>query len=90
MLKKKTLVVTAVTNLITYEHLEKLYAYLDTSNPQGLLNKVMFDIRLYFLRRGMENFEAMTNTTFEVIETAHGGCVDKKNELTKNHRENDR
>jgi hypothetical protein len=78
------------TPAITPEDLEKLYAFFDTSNPQGLLDKVMFDTRLYCFRRGMENFEAMTKTTFEVVETAHGRCVVKKDGLTKNHREKDR
>ncbi|XP_053398292.1 uncharacterized protein LOC128556690 [Mercenaria mercenaria] len=40
--------------------------HLDPSTPQGLFNKVQFDIRLYFCRRGNENMYTMTKDTFRV------------------------
>ena len=40
----------------------KMYTsmYLNPKTPVGLQNKVQFDIRLYFCRRGMENIAGMT------------------------------
>ncbi|VDI60387.1 Hypothetical predicted protein [Mytilus galloprovincialis] len=61
--------------------------------PEALLNKVQFDIRLYFCRRAQENMHGMTKSTFEVLNDPKTGlkyvakCED---ELTKNHRGNHR
>jgi hypothetical protein len=47
---------------------EKLYKsiYFSTNTPYGLSNKVQFDIRLYFCRRGQENMYTMSKSTFTV------------------------
>ena len=40
----------------------KLYSsmHMSPNTPQGLFNKVQFDVRLYFCRRGIENMLSMT------------------------------
>ena len=47
---------------------EKIYKsrWLDINGPTGLYNKVQFDVRLYFCRRGGENMANMTKDTFLV------------------------
>ncbi|KAK7094075.1 hypothetical protein V1264_007745 [Littorina saxatilis] len=69
----------------------KLYnsIYLSQATPNGLYNKVQFDIRYYFCRRGAENMHTMTKDTFEVKLDANTGrqYLYKKDELTKNHRD---
>ncbi|CAG2220574.1 unnamed protein product [Mytilus edulis] len=47
---------------------ETLYTsmYLSSTTPTGLANKVQFDIRLYFCRRGIENMHNMTKSTFAI------------------------
>ena len=43
---------------ITLEDLKRLYEHvlaLNTDTPQGLLNKTVFEIILYFCRRGQKN-----------------------------------
>ena len=74
---------------------QKLYEskHMDPKTPCGLLNKVQFDVRLYFCRRSVENMHSMSKSTFEVLQEPKSGlkyvakCTD---ELTKNHRGNDR
>lgn len=64
--------------------------FFNPDTPTGLLNKVQFDIRLYFFRRGAENMHSMTRNTFEVKQIDGITCVVKKlDELSKNHREFD-
>jgi hypothetical protein len=61
--------------------------------PEALLNKVQFDIRLYFCRRSLENMHGMKKSTFEVLNDPKTGLkyVSKcEDELTKNHRTNER
>ncbi|VDI27689.1 Hypothetical predicted protein [Mytilus galloprovincialis] len=62
--------------------------------PEALLNKVQFDIRLYFCGRSQENMHGMTKSTFEVLNDPKTGLWEYvakcKDELTKNHRGNDR
>ena len=61
----------------------------DAGNKQ-LQNKVMFDIRYYFCRRGGENMHEMTKKTFELKydQDTKIAYVEKvQDELTKNHRE---
>ena len=75
--------------------LQLLYnsSHLSVCTPTGLFNKVHFDIRYYFCRRGGENISTMTKDTFEVRIDADTGVkyvVKSQDELTKNHRENDR
>ena len=67
--------------------------YLYPTTPVGLQNKVQFDIRLYFCRRGMENIAGMTKITFEVKTNHKSGLkfvTKAKDELTKYHRGNDK
>lgn len=39
---------------------------MQPNTPRGLFNKVQFDIRMYFFRRGAENMVNMTKDTFIV------------------------
>ena len=45
-----------------YEH---SYVF-NTTSPSGLLNKVWFEVLLYFCRRGQENLRDMEPSDFEV------------------------
>lgn len=78
---------------ITEEDRQKLYTslFFNTKTPVGLYNKVQFDVRFYFSRRGVENMDTMTKDSFIVGVNAKTGrvCVTKRDELTKNHREDD-
>lgn len=74
---------------------EKLYSsiYLTPDTPIGLANKVQFDIRLYFCRRGQENMHSMTKSTFTIKtdnKTRLRYVTKIIDELTKNRRENDK
>lgn len=54
--------------------------------------KVQFDIRYYFCRRGGENIHDMTIDSFELVydhETQITYVKKAKDEMTKNHKEND-
>ncbi|CAG2214467.1 unnamed protein product [Mytilus edulis] len=73
----------------------KLYSstFMQTNSPTGLLNKVQFDIRMYFFRRGAENMDKMTKDTFIVKtdpKTKTKYVTKEIDELTKNHRFNDK
>ncbi|XP_070184070.1 uncharacterized protein [Littorina saxatilis] len=79
---------------LSKEDLQRLYnsMFLNTKTPAGLGNKVQFDIRVYFLRRGCENMDKMTKNTFSVKTNPTTGkkyVIKEKDELTKNHREMD-
>lgn len=54
----------------------KMYTsiYSSPNTPFGLQNKVQFDIRLYFCRRGMENMPQMTKSTFSVKKRSEDGA----------------
>ena len=80
----------AHTNAISDTDLSKIYSSLTTSvnSPTGLINKVQFDIRLYFFRRGSENMHGMTKGHF-VIATDDKGqeyVATALDEMSKNHR----
>ena len=71
----------------------KLYTflYLSSKTPSVLQNKVQFDIRFYFCRRGNENMLQMHKSTFMVKKDSKTGLkymyiVKTIDELTKNHR----
>lgn len=70
---------------------EKLYrsSYLSTDTPYGLYNKVQYDVRYFFCRRGCENMEKMTKSSFSVQTDESSGrkYVTMRDELTKNHRD---
>lgn len=70
----------------------KLYMsmFMNLETLLGLANKVQFDIRLYFFPRGMET---MRKTDFRVHtdpKTLQKYVMKTTEELTKNHRENDK
>lgn len=70
-------------SLYTSEHMRP-----DT--PSGLSNKVQFDIRLYFFRRGMENMHAMKKTDFEIKKDEKTGLkyvVKTMEKMAKNSRD---
>ena len=45
---------------------EYFRTYCNISTPQGLQDKVQFDIRFYFCRRGLENLHDFTKDTFVI------------------------
>ena len=62
------------------------------AGPRQLQNKVTFDIRYFFCRRGIENIHEFDINTFELqFDNSTGIAYVKKvkDELTKNHCEND-
>ena len=79
---------------ITDEDLMKLYSspFMDPDNTaESLQNKVMFDVRLFFCRRGGENFHDLKIHDFQIKELNGQSCIMKiADELDKNHKENDR
>lgn len=74
--------------------LGKLYSNFEKlQDPIILQEKVQFDLRFYFFRRGSENIHDMTKSTFEVKTDANTGekyVCQAKDELNKNHNEFDR
>ena len=60
-----------------------------TDTPLGLANKVQYDIRMYFFRRGMENMHQMTKSNV-AVKTDMKYVFKTTDEMTKNHRENDK
>ena len=69
--------------------LKKIGRSFDTTTPVGLIDKVQFDIRLYFCRRGMQNMHAMTKNTFAVRLDANTNTryvLKQVDELEKNHQ----
>lgn len=74
--------------IISDTDLKSLYTsmHLSINTPQGLFNKVQFDIRMFFCRRGNENMHNMTKNMFRVeTDEDTGQKVVKKvvDELTK-------
>ena len=58
----------------------------------SLQNKVQFDIRYHFCRRGRENMHLMKTSTFEVrkdFKTNHEYVCKIEDEATKNHKDTD-
>ena len=72
---------------------QKLYSsiFFNTNTPQGLFNKVQYDVRYYFARRGGENMHTLTKASFVVKTNPDTGkkYIIARDELTKNHRYND-
>jgi hypothetical protein len=71
--------------------LEKIYEKLEEriGSPTGLMQKVQFDIRLYFCRRGMENMYSMDKNTFAIKTDPNTGVkyvYKRMDELAKNHQ----
>jgi hypothetical protein len=74
---------------INTHDLKKLYSQFDCNNPAELQEKVQFDIRFYFFRRGAENMHKMNKSTFMLKtnpETGERYIVKATDELTKNHQ----
>ncbi|KAK3088834.1 hypothetical protein FSP39_024307 [Pinctada imbricata] len=81
--------------IISDKDMQILYnsVHLTPNTPTGLLQKVQFDVRLYFFRRGSENMHSMMKDTFMVKTDPNTRlkyvCKDI-DELSKNHRESDK
>ena len=73
------------------EDLRKLNAGFDINSPEGLQEKVWFDVTFQLIRRGRENMRSMTRNTFAVGTDATGKRFTGQThgELDKNHSEND-
>lgn len=61
--------------LISHSDLKKLYESIHSNydTPVGLYNKVQFDVRLFFFRRGIENLNVMTKSTLKVVCDPYSG-----------------
>ncbi|XP_060575540.1 zinc finger MYM-type protein 2-like [Ruditapes philippinarum] len=70
--------------------LERLYSsrMLDTTTPYGLLNKVWFELCLYFCRRGRENQRELKPSMFNIRTDALGKryVCQVDSEVSKNHQ----
>ncbi|CAG2195428.1 Dixin [Mytilus edulis] len=69
----------------------KLYNHSRVFNPNiptGLLNKVFFEVMLYFCRRGQENLRDLKVSDFDILTDDSGKRYVSKvtSELTKNHQ----
>lgn len=70
--------------------LQKIIASLSQDNPTELQLLVWFFIQLHFCNRGMENSVTTTKDHFKIVDIQGKHCiVQSRDELTKNHREND-
>ena len=59
-----------ILHALTVDDLRKLYSQecvLNVNVPQGLLNKVVYEIMFYFCRRGKENMHNLRVQDFEVV-----------------------
>ncbi|CAB4026991.1 threonine dehydratase biosynthetic, chloroplastic [Paramuricea clavata] len=80
---------------VSLEDLYDIYhsRHLDPdAGPRALQNKVQWDIRFYFARRGSENMYNMTKTTFTIKMDEKTGMqyvVKVEDEATKNHKQNE-
>ena len=71
--------------------LQTLHSIFNCSDLVELQEKVQFDIRFYFCRRGSENMHKMNKSTFVVNTNAKTGeryVSQAVDELTKNHQGN--
>ena len=71
--------------------IKKLYDHprvFNVETPQGLLNKVLFEILLYFCRRGQENLRDLRPSDFEVSMDDEGKEYIRRtsSEVTNNHQ----
>lgn len=78
---------------ISLEDLKKLYKHFcvfTTDTPFGLVNKVIFEIILYFCRRGQESLANLKVTNFAIKTSVDGVKYVHKitSELDKNHQGN--
>ncbi|CAC5420085.1 KCTD1_15 [Mytilus coruscus] len=71
--------------------IKKLYEHpraFNVNSPSGLLNKVWFEVLLYFCRRGQGNLREMKPSDFQISEDDEGKEYVHKisSEVTKNHQ----
>lgn len=81
--------------VIPEAHLSLIYnsALFEPITPSRLQNKVQFDIRFYFARRGAENMHSMTKNTFVLRrdpDTNKEFIRKYEDEMSKNHRAGDK
>jgi hypothetical protein len=77
---------------ISEEDMAKIFAshLLDIATPEGLQNKVFFDVILYFANRGRENLRSMTACDFDVkVDEQNRRYIVRHDNLTKCRRGND-
>ena len=78
---------------ITKVDMAKLYSgdtiVFDIHAPNGLLNKVWFEVMYFLCRKGQENLRTMTKETFELAVDSAGKryIFQKVGERDKNHRD---
>ena len=76
------------------EDLKRLFqsGAFSTDHQKTLLNKVVFEIMLCFCRHGRQNLRQLKKSLFRVFKDASAKKYVAKvvDELTKNHRENDK
>ena len=75
---------------LTVDDLRKLCSHefvLNVNVPQGLLNKVVFEIMFYICIKGQENLHNLRVQDFEIVNLNGQKYVKKvRSELTKNHQ----
>lgn len=89
MLRKKGLDTTAHHSSITDSDFNAIKRILNPNTPEGLVNKVWFDIQLHFGRRGNEGNRQLKPSSF-TIKTDENGVKYATltfNEHTKNHND---
>lgn len=91
-LKKEGLGVVKHKDAISEADMHKMQTsrFLDTNTPSGLQNKVFIDVMMYFCNRGRENVREFKPADFTISSDEDRlRYVTKRDNLTKNHREND-
>ena len=91
-LKKEGLGSVKHKDAISVADMEKIQAsnLLDCNTPAGLQNKVFVDLMTFFCNRGRENVRFLKPSDFTVATDEDGlRYVTKRDDLTKNRREND-
>lgn len=91
-LKKEGLGATKHFDKIADKDLETIFTKLDQTVPQQLQWLLFILIQLFFCRRGRENIENFSKSTFKVSRDSDGQhfLYQEEDELNKNHRENDK
>ena len=61
----------------------------DINTPSGLQRKVFFDLSIHMCRRGMENIEKQTQSTFSIVQVSEGvEYITQHLSVIENHSEN--
>lgn len=75
---------------IAKDDLHKIVSTLSPDNPEELQLLVWFVLQLHFCKRGLENAPLTTKDHYGIVIIEGKRCiVQKRDELTKNHREKD-